>query len=103
LSDPNSAISKLVDMYGYFLQGVVHACPYLPGRIGIYNFTDLNQDRIDKLLSSDGNIEKAPKKLRNMAFNGDYRLTLELATDEDPKVVKLVLTYLVYFRNTDLF
>jgi len=102
LNDPNSVLSKIVESYGHFLQGVIHKCPYEISRIGIYNFTDVKTEQIDKWANAEQGI-KLPKDLQVMAYKGDWRLKLKLATDDDPIGFDLMLLFTINFRNLDSF
>jgi len=99
-NDPNSAITRIVEHDLPWIDYALHKCPYLVGPIGIYNYTDQYWVEMDKM---DKKGEKLPASFRRNIFKGDMRAKVKLRTDDDPKVLDLLIAYTLSFRNADTF
>jgi len=98
MKDSDSAAAKIVEAFGSLLQGALHDCPYEIGPIRIYNFTNPYMDEIDAL-------DKSGKKIsgHDWFFKGDSRIMFKVRTDDDPKVLDLLLAITTSFRNAESF
>jgi len=99
MKNPESALAKIV--HGDSLQGLLKPCPYLPAHLSLNNFTNAMFIKLDKF-DGEGKLKPDPGG-NQWYFKGDMRITVKLRTDEDPKMLNLVLVYTLNFRNADSF
>jgi len=100
VKDRKSAASKIIETVEDHMQGMVHDCPYLPGQLRMYNFTNNYLAHIDEM---DKKGERLPSFWNQWFFKGDIRIKLKLKTDDDANVLDLLVAYTMNFRNADTF